>query len=102
MYYVAEAVYRSPLPCSQEELDTVLMPAHAAHVQAGAAAGKVLLGGPKAEQPGGFLILQADSRAELDEFLNRDPLVVHGVQDFKVTAWRIFDTAPGLEQIKRK
>ena len=100
MFYVAEAIYHDPLPCAPQELADTLMPAHAAHVRAGAEKGLVLLGGPKAEEPGGFLILRSDSREELDRFLNADPLVVHGVQHFRVTPWKVFDTAPELGALR--
>ena len=48
MFCLAEAVYASPLPCSRRELEETLLPAHAAHIRAGAQRGLVLLGGPKA------------------------------------------------------
>ena len=97
MFCLAEAVYASPLPCSRRELEEKLLPAHAAHIRAGAQRGLVLLGGPKAEGEGGFLLLRSDSRQELDAFLTADPLVVRGVQTFRVTPWNILDRAPGLE-----
>jgi uncharacterized protein YciI len=97
MFVLAEAIYASPLPCSRQELDEVLLPAHDAHVRAGMERGLVLLGGPKVQGGGGFLLLRADSRAQLDEFLQADPLVVHKVQTFRLTPWNILDHAPELD-----
>jgi uncharacterized protein YciI len=94
MYYVAEAIYREALPCTRAMLNDTLLPAHAAHIRAGAETGLVLLAGPKGEGDGGFLILSADDRGALDRFLDADPLVVHGVQTFRVTPWQIFDVSP--------
>lgn len=96
MFYLAEAVYHDALPCTREALSNALIPAHAAHIRAGLEAGLVLLAGPKAERDGGFLVLRSDSREALDQFLNADPLVVHGVQTFRVTPWKVFDVSPHL------
>ncbi len=99
MYYVAEAVYKAPLPCSPSELAEEWMPAHAAHIRSGVEAGLVLLAGPKGEGDGGFVILRADSRGELDAFLGQDPLVLRGVQTFRVTPWKIFDYPAAAEAL---
>ena len=99
MYYVAEAVYTVPLPCSPSELAEELMPDHTAHIRSGVEAGLVLLAGPKGEGDGGFVILRADSRGELDAFLGQDPLVLRGVQTFRVTPWKIFDYPAAAEAL---
>ncbi len=95
-HYLVEAVYAPALPCTEEVLATSLIPAHAAHVQSGIIAGMVLCAGPKEAESGGFLVLRAQSREELDAFLDCDPLVTAGVQTFHVTPWNILDVQPAL------
>ena len=97
--WLAEAVYRESLPCSRERLEGELLPAHAAYIRAGADRGTVLLAGPKGTGGGGFLVLRADGRAALDAFLDGDPLVVHGVQTFRVTPWTVLDYPPALGEL---
>ena len=97
MFYLAQAVYNDPLPCSRKALTEELIPAHAAYIRSGVDRGLVLLAGPKEEEDGGFVVLRAPDREALDAFLAGDPLVVHGVQTFRVTPWRILDYSPALE-----
>ena len=97
--FLAEAIYRDPLPCPRERLEGELLPAHAAYIRAGADRGTVLLAGPKGTGGGGFLVLRADNRAALDAFLDGDPLVVHGVQTFRVTPWTVLDVSPALKDL---
>ena len=97
--FLAEAIYRDPLPGPRERLEGELLPAHAAYIRAGADRGTVLLAGPKGTGGGGFLVLRADDRAALDAFLDGDPLVVHGVQTFRVTPWTVLDVSPALKDL---
>ncbi len=96
-YFLAEAVYNTPLPCSQEDLKNTLLPRHGAHIAAGAADGRVLLAGPKTGGGGGVLVLRGRSAAEVRAFLDADPLVTAGVQTFRVVPFAIYEHAPILD-----
>ena len=99
MFYLAQAVYNDPLPCSRKALTEELIPAHAAYIRSGVDRGLVLLAGPKAEEDGGFVVLRAPDRETLDAFLAGDPLVVRRVQTFQVTPWRVLDYPPALAEM---
>ncbi len=99
MFYLAETVYRDPLPFNREELEQSLQGARVAHIADGMAQGLVILGGPKAGGRGGFLLLRSDSRREVGMFLAADPLVIRGVLYFRVTPWRILDFPPDLAAV---
>ena len=83
-YFVAESVMNDPLPVTAEELKSVFVPQHVAHLQEGIAAGLLLLGGPS-ETGGGFLLLRAETRAEAEAFLERDPFRKNGINRFRLT-----------------
>lgn len=90
-YFVAESVFRSPLPVSDEEVKTRFIPAHEKHIASGIGEGRVLLAGPKVGEGGGLMLARAESREELDAFLARDPFVTGGIADFTVREFRLND-----------
>jgi hypothetical protein len=54
-------------------------PAHLARVEALAAQGRLVLAGPLTDGVGSLIIIEADSRAEAEEFIKNDPYVLQGV-----------------------
>lgn len=95
-YFIAESVMTEPMPVTPEEMRTVYVPAHVAHLHRGIDDGMLLLGGPN-ETGGGFLVLRAESREALDAFLERDPFRVNGLNRFIVREFNPSDRAELLK-----
>ena len=62
---------------------------HIAHQHAQLEAGKLVMGGPFLDEPGGMAIFKVESRDELDAILNGDPAVSAGFYAVEAKAWRI-------------
>lgn len=56
-------------------------PAHLAHLEPLAAAGKLVLAGPFTDGTGSLIVVEADSREEVWAVVARDPYVTNGVFD---------------------
>ncbi|MGX7823902.1 YciI family protein [Actinokineospora sp. 24-640] len=70
-------------------LDAV-RPAHREWLAGYVEAGRVLGGGPWADGSGGFVVMAAADRAELDEILAADPYTTEGVAAGRVVReWKI-------------
>ncbi len=54
-------------------------PAHLAHLEPLAQAGKVVLAGPLADGAGSLIVIEADSLGAVWELVGRDPYVVNGI-----------------------
>lgn len=54
-------------------------PAHLAHLEPLAAAGKILLAGPLTDGAGSLIVMEVDSLGAVWELVGRDPYVVHGI-----------------------
>jgi uncharacterized protein YciI len=54
-------------------------PAHLAHLEPLAKAGKVKIAGPFLDKTGSLIVLEADSLAEVWELVGRDPYVTEGI-----------------------
>jgi uncharacterized protein len=54
-------------------------PAHLAHLEPLAAAGKVILAGPLTDGAGSLIVVDAESLAAVWELVGRDPYVVNGI-----------------------
>ena len=80
-YFVAESIMENPLPCTPEEMKTLYLPAHVAHLKGGLTSGMLLVGGPN-ETGGGYLLLRAETRQEVEDFLSRDPFRLHKLNRF--------------------
>ena len=60
-------------------------PAHLQRLEALAAKGHLILAGPFTDQSGSLIIIEADSRAEAEAFVQNDPYIIHGVfQDVEI------------------
>lgn len=93
-YFVTESVFNDPLPVSPEELEKTYIPMHVAHINAAIDRGQVLLAGPKVESGGGFIVVKAESREELDKFVSADPFVIHGIGRPIIQEFLLNDRAP--------
>lgn len=54
-------------------------PAHLEKMAALDAEGRVVLAGPLTDQTGSLIVLEAESREDVDRFVQEDPYTVHGV-----------------------
>lgn len=54
-------------------------PAHLAHLEPLAAAGRILLAGPLTDGAGSLIVVEAESLGAVWELVGRDPYVVHGI-----------------------
>ena len=89
-YFIVEGVFNDPVPVPREER-AELLAGHKEFVARGLSAGSVLCAGPKVEGSGGFIILRAESREALDEYLNTDPHLQSGVSYFNITEFNPVD-----------
>ena len=96
-HYVMENVLNNPLPCSVEE-QKALVPAHKAFVAEWLNKGRVLAAGPRAAGGGGFIILRADSREELDEYIKTDPFIQKGINYYIINEFKPFDYPDSVAQ----
>ena len=96
-YFISESVFNDPLPVPAEEIPKTYVPLHEAHVKAAIDQGQVLLAGPKVGEGGGFMVVKAESREALDEFMASDPFVVHGIAHFVVREFKLNDRAPCIQ-----
>lgn len=90
-YFLAQSVMKSQLPVPADELPKVYIPMHEKHIASGIESGMVLFAGPKTDEGGGLLIARAETRAELDAFLDSDPFVTYALASFEVKEFRMND-----------
>lgn len=81
-YFILAGVHNDPFPLTEEELVKKL-PEHQDFVARGIEEGYILCGGPNVEGGGGFLITRAESREELEKFLETDPFVAQKIQHYE-------------------
>ena len=98
MFYICEGNPKSPLPVPAELVRDKLHPEHVRFVADGVEKGVIIFGGPKTGT-GGFILLKAPSMEDCRAFLNNDPMVVAGAQDYRITEFRIIEHHPCLDQI---
>lgn len=66
-----------------------LIRAHVSHLRQLDAAGRLVLCGPFGDQPGGMIIIRADSLEEARAIAEADPFVSSGVEEFTVHTWHL-------------
>jgi len=64
-----------------QEKRPIHRPAHLAHLEPLAQAGRVRLAGPLTDGAGSLIVVDADSLAAVWELVGRDPYVVNGIFD---------------------
>ena len=95
-YFIVNASHHIPLPMPEEEINSIL-PAHQAHIARGLSDKLVLCAGPKTSGKGGFIIIKAKSRDELDTYIAEDPFCQQGIMDYEVTEFMPVDRQPYIE-----
>jgi uncharacterized protein YciI len=95
-YFVLSASYCDPLPVTKAEVEA-LLPAHKEFIQRGISAGNVLCAGPKASGNGGFVIVKAENRPALEDYITTDPYFQKGILHFDITEFTPYDYPEYLE-----
>ncbi len=67
-----------------------LLSEHHAYLKAYKDKGDVLLSGPKKEGFGGIILIRMDNES-IQSFIDNDPFVKSGIQEYEVTEFTIFD-----------
>lgn len=89
-YFVVSASYCDPLAVKTSEAEA-LLPDHKAFIQKGVDAGRVLCAGPKRSGNGGFIIVNAETRAALEDYISTDPYFQKGILHFDITEFTPLD-----------
>ena len=89
-HFIVAGIFNDPVPVPQSEVDR-LLEGHKQFIIGGVNAGRVLCAGPRTVGKGGFIILRAESREELDGFLSTDPYMQNGILHFEVTEFTPLD-----------
>ncbi|BBF43403.1 hypothetical protein lbkm_2091 [Lachnospiraceae bacterium KM106-2] len=79
-YYVVEGSLKN-----QEKMTDEIMKEHMAYTGKRMEDGRILLSGLKKDMSGGIFIMKAESREELESYLEQEPFHQNGIQDYKVT-----------------
>lgn len=61
---------------------------HMAYSQKAMDKGLILTSGLKADMSGGVFIMKVDSKEEMENYLNNEPLKVQGIQEYKITEFK--------------
>jgi uncharacterized damage-inducible protein DinB/uncharacterized protein YciI len=88
-HFVIESTYLAELGQIDE-----LLGAHRAHLETGFRAGMLLASGPQVPRTGGMILARARERAEIDEFLERDPFARAGISRYRVVEFEPVKQAP--------
>lgn len=94
-YFIVESIMREELPCTPAQMAQIYVPAHEAYLHEGIDAGMLLMAGPC--DTGGFMLLRAERREEIDAFLAKEPFHTNGFNEFRV---KEFDPRDRAEQVK--
>lgn len=88
-YYILEGTFKENHPTGpafKSALD-----AHHAYLKSYFESGQVLVSGPKAAGGGGVMVIKFENEADVETFIADDPFVTSGVQEYRVTEFRVFD-----------
>lgn len=85
-YYMLEGSFAKELP-EQGKLQKVI-DAHLEYLQIGFNDGSILVSGPKIGAGGGVIVVKCD---DIKEFCSNDPLVKAGVQEYRITEFKLHD-----------
>jgi uncharacterized protein YciI len=83
-YYVLEGSFAETLP-GKDELQKAI-DAHLAYLKTGFADGSILVSGPKPETGGGIIVAKCD---DIEKFCKEDPLVQAGIQEYRITEFKL-------------
>jgi len=82
-HFVIESTYLAGI----EKIDEQLV-AHRTHLEAGFRSGMLLASGPQVPRTGGMILARAKDKAEVEEFLGRDPFALAGISQYRVVEFQ--------------
>ena len=85
-YYALEGSFVEILP-DEVELEQAI-DAHLAYLKTGFDDGSILVSGPKVGAGGGIILVKSD---DIEKFCSNDPLVKAGVQQYRITEFKLHD-----------
>ena len=85
-YYVLEGTFSKNLPEKVELQKTI--DAHLEYLKFGFDDGSILMSGPKAGTGGGIIVVKCN---DIEKFCNDDPLVQAGIQEYRITEFKLYD-----------
>lgn len=80
-----------------EEVDKVLV-AHREYLDTGYKSGNLLMSGRKDPLTGGIILGSFDSVWDANDFMHKDPFVISGVAEYKVTEFTPVKCADGFKE----
>jgi uncharacterized protein YciI len=89
-YFIVSASLTDPLPVSKEDL-TALEPGHKEFILRGVRDNRVLCAGPKKSGNGGFIVVKAETKASLEDYISTDPWFQKGIQRYDITEFTPYD-----------
>jgi uncharacterized protein YciI len=87
--------YTQPLAAVEQ-----VLAAHRTYLREAPEAARIVLTGRKRPADGGLVMLRANSRAEVDAFIERDPYHTAQVARFEVIEFDVAQVAAGLDPLK--
>lgn len=96
-YFMIESTFRQPVAVSEEELQR-LIKEHQRYLAPGFAKGWILVSGPKAASGGGVIVMKMSSLEDVEAYFAGDPMKVGGVQDYRVTEFKLHDCQSAIRE----
>lgn len=96
-FFAIEGTFKDPLPVPPDELKEAIG-GHMAFLDIGFKQGFILVSGPNPQIGGGFILMKAESRADVDAYLAKDPLLTSGIQDYCITEFKLHKCQPFAEE----
>lgn len=93
--YLITITYTQPL----EAVERVL-PAHRQYLREATLASRIVMTGRRRPATGGLVMLRADSREEVEDFVRQDPYSTENVAAFGIVEFDVAQVAPGLESLQ--
>jgi uncharacterized protein YciI len=94
-YFMVESTFKKPLPVLKSELER-LIKEHTDYLQEGFDEGWILVSGPKATSDGGIIVLRGSSIEAIENYFQKDPMKVAGVQEYRIIEFKLHDSQPEL------
>ena len=95
-YFIVSASLCEPPPVPKAGADALLS-CHKEFIARGLSDGRVLCAGPKASGNGGFIIVRADTKSALEDYISTDPWFQQGIQHYDITEFAPVDYQAYLE-----
>ena len=91
-YFVLEGTFVENLP--KESVLQKAIEDHLEFLKIGFIDGSILVSGPKINTGGGIIVVKCE---DINEFCSNDPLVQAGIQEYRITEFKLYDCQPNLK-----